>query len=108
MSEIQSATPTQAKKYNLLRNQIHIFGRIEDFKRNEKDYTTTVTLPSTDEFTKPQSVSIQSKTSIGQRGDVVELLCTPCGFYSRFEYSDKKTGEKLTGSKVVGWFELVE
>lgn len=108
MSLDQSVTPTQAKKYQLPRNAMQLFGRIDSFKRQDKDYTTYITLPSVDEFSKPQTVQVNSKSSIGQRGDVVEVLVGPAGFLSKFSYADKNTGEKLQGEKVVSWFELIE
>lgn len=108
MSPEQSVSPTQAKKYTLSRNMMQLFGRVDSFKREDKDYRTVITLPSNDEFSKPQTVQVNSKSSIGQRGDVVDILVTPAGFYSKFQYPDKQTGEQRNGDKVVGWFELVE
>ena len=108
MSQDQSVTPTQAKKYTLPRNTMHLVGRVDSWKRVEKDFITYITLPNSDEFSDTQTVQVNSKTAIGQRGDVVEIQVTPAGFLSRFQYPDKNTGEKTNGEKVVSWLVLVE
>lgn len=108
MSEAQSLAPQQPKKYQLDRNQIHIFGRIDSFKRLNNEYITLATLPARDEFTRPQMVSISSKQALGQRGDVIQVVCTPVGYLNKFDIKDPKTGEVTQGQSVKGWFKAVE
>ncbi|WP_051304634.1 hypothetical protein [Chitinilyticum litopenaei] len=91
----------QAGKAAPQRNILSLYGRIESFERFSQDFYTTVVLPSTDPFASAQFVTVKSHRIIGQRGDVIEIPCTPGGYQTTYDRTDKQTGEKTKGKKVV-------
>lgn len=77
--------------------QVLIRGRVEATRRFDKTRYTRIVTPAPDPYSRPQTVEIRSKASIGQAGDEITVLAM-LGGYSRkpFRATDKETGEVST------------
>lgn len=74
--------------------QVNVKGRIDARRRHEKTTYTRVITPAPDPYSRPQTVEIRSKASLGQPGDEVIQLCQLGGYTRKaFRSTDKETGE---------------
>lgn len=90
------ATPTEttSRAPAAVPMQVTVKGRIDARRRHDKTTYTRIVTPAPDPYSRPQTVEIRSKGSLGQAGDeiVVQALL---GGYTRkpFRSTDKETGE---------------
>lgn len=74
--------------------QVHVRGRIDARRRHEKTTYTRIVTPAPDPYSRPQTVEIRSKASLGQPGDEVTVLALLGGYTRKpFRSVDKETGE---------------
>lgn len=74
--------------------QVHIKGRIDARRRHEKTTYTRILTPAPDAYSRPQTVEIRSKGSLGQPGEEVVVLAQLGGYTRKaFRSTDKETGE---------------
>lgn len=74
--------------------QVHVKGRIDARRRHEKTTYTRILTPAPDAYSRPQTVEIRSKASLGQVGEEVTVLALLGGYTRKaFRSVDKETGE---------------
>lgn len=75
--------------------QVHVKGRIDARRRHEKTTYTRILTPAPDQYSRPQTVEIRSKASLGQVGEEVVVLAQLGGYTRKaFASVDKETGER--------------
>lgn len=74
--------------------QVVVKGRIDARRRHDKTTYTRIVTPAPDPYSRPQTVEVRSRASLGQPGDEITVTAT-LGGYSRkpFRSVDKETGE---------------
>ncbi|WP_284335040.1 single-stranded DNA-binding protein [Comamonas sp. NoAH] len=92
MSNTVAAEPKTAPKNSF--NTVVVRGRIEETRRHGSTSYTRVLCPAADEYSRPQTLEIRSKTRLGQKGDTITQACLLGGFTRKpFRAVDKDTGE---------------
>ena len=89
-----TANETTASARTPVFMQVHVKGRIDARRRHDKTTYTRIVTPAPDPYSRPQTIEIRSKGSLGQVGDEVVVL-GQLGGYTRkpFRSTDKETGE---------------
>ena len=73
-------------------NTVAIRGKITLSRKLPKGgFATRFTLPATDEYSSAQNVEVYSKEKIGDREEILTVVCVLGGYYKR--QSNKETGE---------------
>lgn len=89
--------------------QVFVKGRIEAARTYENKRYTHIITPAADEYSRPQLVEIRSKQRLGEKGDLVSVVCVLGGYSRRpYENKDKKTGEIQTIVPVDHTLDLIE
>jgi len=74
--------------------QVTVKGRIDARRRHDKTTYTRIVTPAPDPYSRPQTVEIRSKGSLGQAGDEIVVLALLGGYTRKaFRSTDKETGE---------------
>ena len=102
-----ATSPTQGTRPTY--NQAIVKGKITERRRHEKSFFTRVITPAPDPYSRPQTLDIRSKASLGQVGDEV-VVPVQLGGYTRkpFRYTDKDTGETTMVTPVDHTLDAVE
>lgn len=102
------ATATQTSKTPAFM-QVTVKGRVDARHRHDKTTYTRVLTPAPDPYSRPQTVEIRSKGSLGQVGEEVVVQAV-LGGYSRkpFRTTDKETGETVMVTPVDLTLDAVE
>ena len=86
------ATPTTPARLQLM--QVAIRGKIVARRRHEKTHYTRIVTPAPDLYSRPQTVEVRSKQSLGQPDDEITVTAVLGGFTRKpFRSTDKETGE---------------
>jgi len=89
--------------------QVHVKGRIDYTNRFDGKFTTRITTPAQDEYSRPQVVAVRSGQRLGQTGDVVSVVCTLGGYQRKpYRVTDKDTGETVSVTPVDMTLDAVE
>lgn len=88
---------------------VTIKGKILRKRRYDGSTLTSVVMPAVDEYAKPQTVLVRSKSSIGDVGDII-TASAQIGGYERKQYeaTDKQTGEVVRVTPVEMTLDLLE
>lgn len=74
--------------------QVTVKGRIDARRRHASTHYTRIVTPAPDPYSRPQTVEIRSKASLGQAGDEITVLAQLGGYTRKpFRSVDKETGE---------------
>lgn len=93
MSETATAAPKAGRQMGF--NQMMVRGRVEETRRHGNTSYTRVLCPAADEYSRPQTLEIRSKSRLGQKGDTITQLCLVGGYKRKpFMATDKDTGEQ--------------
>jgi hypothetical protein len=86
------ASPGQGAKLSV--NQAVVRGKIIESRMYERVRYTRILCPASDEFSRPETLQIRSKSQLGQRDEIV-MISVSLGGYARkaFRVTDKETGE---------------
>lgn len=90
------ATPseTTSRAPSAIPMQVTVRGRIDARRRHDKTTYTRIVTPAPDPYSRPQTVEIRSKGSLGQAGDEIVVLAQLGGYTRKpFRSTDKDTGE---------------
>jgi len=94
MSGTATAEPKAGRQLGY--NQVLVRGRIEEYRRHGNTSYTRILCPAADEYSRPQTMEIRSKTRLGQKGDTITQLCVVGGYTRKaFRATDKETGETM-------------
>lgn len=75
--------------------QVTIKGRIDARRRHDKTTYTRIVTPAPDPYSRPQTVEVRSRASLGQAGDEVTVTAVLGGYTRKpFRTTDKDTGEQ--------------
>ena len=75
--------------------QVTIRGRIDARRRHDKTTYTRIVTPAPDPYSRPQTVEVRSRASLGQAGDEVTVTAILGGYTRKpFRTTDKDTGEQ--------------
>ncbi|MDH4447351.1 MAG: single-stranded DNA-binding protein [Acidovorax sp.] len=89
--------------------QVHVKGRIDARRRHEKTTYTRILTPAPDAYSRPQTIEIRSKGTLGQVGDEVIVLAQLGGYTRKpFRSTDKETGEVSTVTPVDMTLDAIE
>ena len=89
----ETATPAKPARQAAF-NQMMVRGRIEETRRHANVSYTRVLCPAADEYSRPQTLEIRSKSRLGQKGDTITQHCVVGGYTRKaFRATDKDTGE---------------
>lgn len=89
--------------------RVVICGRVARMRRYEGNVYTVVTTPAADEYSRPNSVEIRSKSQIGAQGDAVDVSCILGGWSEKpRKWVDRETGEQRTIHNVRMFLDAVE
>ena len=74
--------------------QVTVKGRVDARRRHDKTTYTRIVTPAPDPYSRPQTIEVRSKGSLGQVGEEIVVQAV-LGGYSRkpFRSTDKETGE---------------
>lgn len=102
-------TAAEQNKVNLKFGQSMVRGRIEDSELFQGMRHTRILTPAEDQYSRPQTLRIRSKRSLGSKGDEINVLVR-LGGYTRapFKTTDKETGEVLMVKPVDHTLDAVE
>ena len=76
--------------------QVTIKGRIDARRRHDKTTYTRIVTPAPDPYSRPQTVEVRSRASLGQVGDEVTVTAILGGYTRKpFRSTDKDTGEQV-------------
>lgn len=90
-------------------NQMLVRGRVEETRRHGSTSYTRILCPAADEYSRPQTMEIRSKTRLGQKGDTITQLCIVGGYTRKpFRATDKETGETTMVTPVDHTVDAVE
>lgn len=107
MSETATATAKPARQMAF--NQMLVRGRVEETRRHGNTSYTRVLCPAADEYSRPQTLEIRSKSRLGQKGDTITQLCVVGGYTRKaFRATDKETGETAMVTPVDHTVDAVE
>lgn len=74
--------------------QVTIKGRIDAARRHDKTRYTRIVTPAPDPYSRPQTVEVRSRQSLGQVGDEITVQAQLGGYTRKpFRSTDKETGE---------------
>lgn len=103
-----STSPTQGPR-TLAPMQTMVKGRIEARRRHGTTTYTRVITPAPDPYSRPQTIEVRSKASLGSAGDDVSVICQVGGYARKpFRSTDKDTGETTMVTPVDHTLDAVE
>lgn len=107
MNAPATGSPTQGTRPAY--NQATVKGKVTDRRRHEKSFFTRILTPAPDPYSRPQTLEIRSKATLGQVGDEV-VVAVQLGGYTRkpFRFTDKETGETTMVTPVDHTLDAVE
>ncbi len=74
--------------------EVRIRGKIDATRLHDKTRYTRILTPAPDAYSRPQTIEIRSKSSLGQRGEEVTVVAKLGGYTRKpFKSTDKETGE---------------
>lgn len=100
------AKPQQAQ---IVPMRVFVRGRVDGTRLHDKTRYTRILTPAPDPYSRPQIVEVRSKSSIGAKGDDVNIWAILGGFTRKpFKTTDKDTGEILSVTPVDMTLDLAE
>lgn len=74
--------------------EVVIKGRVQAARRFDGNVYTRLVLPAASEYEKPQVVQVRGKGKLGDRDEVVTVVCRVGGYARKpYDVTDKETGE---------------
>jgi len=77
-------------------NNVIVNGKVQDVKDYQGNYYTQVTLPSRDEYSDTNTVSIRSKHRLTAVGELITQLCSLGGYTQSFQTRDGEKAQRTT------------
>ncbi|MBL8357298.1 MAG: single-stranded DNA-binding protein [Delftia acidovorans] len=76
--------------------QVVVRGRIDASRKHDKTRYTRIVTPAPDPYSRPQTVEIRSKQSLGSQGDEITVVAQLGGFTRKpFRSTNQETGETV-------------
>lgn len=100
---------TEQAKVTMKYGQAMVRGRIEDSQIYEGLRHTRILTPAEDAYSRPQTLRIRSKRSLGSKGEEITVLVRLGGYARKpFSVTDKETGEVVKVTPVDHTLDAIE